>query len=185
MSDYADADRRLYCGNLSLTLTEVELRQQFSAAGFEVADAFILHDQTGRSRGSGFVTLVRADQAEQAIQQLDRTLIRGRQIRVAWPKRRSGVDAPSDEHEPPRPLAPGCVRLFIGNLRYDTPEADLEAHLATMAQPTDVWAVRSVRDGHRFAFADVAAADVERVLRLDGVALHGRELRIQVAGRQA
>ena len=73
---------RLYVGNLSFQATTETLRTAFAALG-EVTDVHIVTDRdSGQSRGFGFVTMGSAQEAQNAIQQLNGTLIEGRPIRV-------------------------------------------------------------------------------------------------------
>jgi RNA recognition motif-containing protein len=73
---------RLYVGNLSFQATTEALRSAFASIG-EVVDVHIVTDrESGQSRGFGFVTMGSAQEAQNAIQQLNGTLIEGRPIRV-------------------------------------------------------------------------------------------------------
>ncbi|HEX7668226.1 MAG TPA: RNA-binding protein, partial [Polyangiaceae bacterium] len=73
---------RLYVGNLSYDASTDSLRQAFEEIG-EVTDVHIAMDRdSGRSRGFGFVTMGSAQEAANAIQQLNGTMLDGRPIRV-------------------------------------------------------------------------------------------------------
>jgi len=73
---------RLYVGNLSFQATTETLRSAFASIG-EVVDVHIVTDrESGQSRGFGFVTMGSAQEAQNAIAQLNGTLIEGRPIRV-------------------------------------------------------------------------------------------------------
>jgi RNA recognition motif-containing protein len=73
---------RLYVGNLSFQATTETLRSAFASLG-EVVDVHIVTDrESGQSRGFGFVTMGTAQEAQNAIAQLNGTLIEGRPIRV-------------------------------------------------------------------------------------------------------
>jgi RNA recognition motif-containing protein len=73
---------RLYVGNLSFQATTETLRSAFAGIG-EVVDVHIVTDrESGQSRGFGFVTMGSAQEAQNAIAQLNGTLIEGRPIRV-------------------------------------------------------------------------------------------------------
>jgi RNA recognition motif-containing protein len=178
---------RLFVGNVPFSATAPDLISHFCGHGFHISDVDILRDKHGRGRGVAFVTMENISEAERAIAEMDRQPLLGRELRVAWPKRRSGEDVPPDEPAKSHRLAGGYTRIFLGNLAYRTSEDELAAHIASalMGDVGPVRTVKSTRQGEaRYGFADVPDADVERVLRLDGVALNGRALRIQVAGRQ-
>lgn len=73
---------RLYVGNLSYDCTIETLREAFADLG-QVDDVHIAMDrETGRSRGFGFVTMATAEQAANAIQQMNGAMLEGRALRV-------------------------------------------------------------------------------------------------------
>lgn len=72
----------IYVGNLSYEITEDELRQAFAANG-EVGSVNIVTDRyTGRPRGFAFVEMPQDEQARQAIQKLNGTALKGRNVTV-------------------------------------------------------------------------------------------------------
>ena len=72
----------IYVGNLSFKASEDDLHQAFSSFG-EVARVNIIMDrETGRSRGFAFVEMPNADEAQNAIEQLNSTEIAGRSVTV-------------------------------------------------------------------------------------------------------
>jgi cold-inducible RNA-binding protein len=74
---------RLYVGNLPSELTGEELRQLFSFRGFLVNSARVICDREGgRSRGFGFVEIGSAEDAEQAIAQLNGFKMNGRALQL-------------------------------------------------------------------------------------------------------
>jgi len=73
---------KLFDGNLSFDTTEAELEELFAPFG-TVADARIITDQnTGRSRGFGFVTLKNAAEGQAAIKALAGKSFSGRNLTV-------------------------------------------------------------------------------------------------------
>lgn len=72
----------IYVGNLAYSLTEDELRETFATYG-DVDSAKIISDKySGHSKGFGFVEMPNDDQAEQAIEKLDGSSVKGRNIKV-------------------------------------------------------------------------------------------------------
>ena len=72
----------IYVGNLPYGVTEDDLRALFEEHG-EVKSANVIIDrQTGRSKGFGFVEMPTESQAEAAINALNETAIKGRNIKV-------------------------------------------------------------------------------------------------------
>lgn len=73
---------QLFVGNLSWNTNQTLLQSTFEKFG-EITAAKIVTDQnTGRSRGFGFVTFKDPGNAKMAITQLDGTQLDGRTIRV-------------------------------------------------------------------------------------------------------
>jgi len=80
--------KRLYVGNVSYQMTDIELEDTFSQAG-EVIEATIMIDrETGRSRGFAFVEMVDDAAAAAAIEQFDGKEVLGRTLKVAEAKPR-------------------------------------------------------------------------------------------------
>jgi len=73
---------RLYVGNLSWYITEEELKHFFSQAGKVISATIILHRDTGRSRGFGFVEMSTETETQEAINKLNGSWLKGRQILV-------------------------------------------------------------------------------------------------------
>ncbi len=73
---------KLFVGNLSFQATEEDLRELFQQAG-TVETVRIITDQfTGRPRGFGFVEMATAEDAQNAISQLNGRELDGRRITV-------------------------------------------------------------------------------------------------------
>lgn len=86
---------KLFVGNLDYSVTTDDLRQFFATIG-EVVDAVVLMDKmTGRSRGFGFVEFASEDDAKSAIEKLNGSELKGRNINVneARPPREDGQAA--------------------------------------------------------------------------------------------
>lgn len=74
---------RLYIGNLSWDTTEDALQAVLSENGRTVKDLHMVTDrETGRPRGFAFAEFGTADEAQQAIEQMDGMNLDGRNLRV-------------------------------------------------------------------------------------------------------
>ncbi len=74
--------KKLYVGNLGYSVTEESLGELFATMG-EVESATVIMDRrTGRSKGFGFVEMATDEAAQQAITQLNNSVMDERQIRV-------------------------------------------------------------------------------------------------------
>lgn len=72
---------KLYVGNLAWSMDDTTLEELFREFG-EVNSAKVVSDETGRSKGFGFVSFNTPREAEEAIAQLNGQSIDGRNIRV-------------------------------------------------------------------------------------------------------
>lgn len=76
-------DNKIFVGGLSWDTTDEGLKEFFSQVG-EVVEAKIITDRmTKRSKGFGFVTFAKEEEADKAITELDGKELDGRNIKVA------------------------------------------------------------------------------------------------------
>jgi cold-inducible RNA-binding protein len=74
---------KLFVGNLEYTVTAEELRNHFLSAG-NITDCVVIVDKmTGRSRGFGFVEFETDEQAKKAVESLNGSDLKGRNITVS------------------------------------------------------------------------------------------------------
>lgn len=73
--------KRIYVGNLSYQTDEESLKELFGEIG-EVQSVKIITDETGRSKGFGFVEMTSDDSADKAIAALNGTAFSGRNLVV-------------------------------------------------------------------------------------------------------
>ena len=82
--------KRLYVGNLSYNVTEIELREVFAEGGRNVVEVKVVMDRdTGRPRGFAFVEMGTDDEATGAISSLSGREIQGRPINVSEARERA------------------------------------------------------------------------------------------------
>ena len=75
-------ENKLYVGNLSYSMRDDTLRQQFAEFG-QVASAKVMMDRdSGRSKGFGFVEMNSAEEAQAAIRGLNGKQVDGRALTV-------------------------------------------------------------------------------------------------------
>lgn len=78
--------KKLFVGNLSFSVTEDDLRDEFGKIG-EVASAKVITDgATGRSRGFGFVEMTSDEDADKAIATLNGKSFMNRDMNVSEAK---------------------------------------------------------------------------------------------------
>ena len=82
--------KRLYVGNLSYNVTEVELREAFAEGGRNVTEVKVVMDRdTGRPRGFAFVEMGSDAEASQVIESMNGRDIQGRAISVSEARERA------------------------------------------------------------------------------------------------
>ena len=75
-------EKRLFVGNLPYSVGERELEAAFAEYGTVVSTVVIRDDESGRSRGFGFIEMETDEMAESAAGALDGFEIDGRRLRV-------------------------------------------------------------------------------------------------------
>ena len=73
---------KLFVGGLSYSTSSERLREAFAACGAVESATVVTDRDTGRSRGFGFVEMASDEDAEQAINRLNRSSLDGRTIQV-------------------------------------------------------------------------------------------------------
>ena len=73
---------KLYVGNLSFNTSNQDLNELFGTIGTVESSNIIEDRETGRSRGFGFVEMAAAEEAQNAISQLNGRELDGRRITV-------------------------------------------------------------------------------------------------------
>lgn len=73
---------KLYVGNLTYSVRDEDLHQQFSAFGQVQSAKVMMERDTGRSKGFGFVEMSNSQEAEAAIQGLHGKNMGGRDLTV-------------------------------------------------------------------------------------------------------
>jgi len=79
----------IYVGNLDFKVSESDLEEVFSAFGTVSSCKIITDKFSGRSKGFGFITMDDQDEANKAIEELNGTALKDREIIVneAKPKK--------------------------------------------------------------------------------------------------
>lgn len=75
-------NKKLYVGGIPFSFDNAELEKLFSESGTVVSAKVIIDRETGRSKGFGFVEMSSAEEAQQAIKQLNNSVQDGKTITV-------------------------------------------------------------------------------------------------------
>lgn len=95
-------NNKLYVGGLAYSVTDQELNTLCGRYG-NVESASVVKDRdTSNSRGFGFVEMTTQEEAEKAIQALDRTDLQGRTLKVNMAKPRTDRPQGGSPFRPPR-----------------------------------------------------------------------------------
>lgn len=79
----------IYVGNLDYSVTDDDLKDAFSEFG-EIESSSIINDKfSGQSKGFGFVEMPNDSEAEKAIEALNESELKGRNIKVNQAKPRT------------------------------------------------------------------------------------------------
>ena len=79
----------IYVGQLPYSVTEEELREMFVKYG-EVSSLNLIMDRySGQSKGFGFIEMPNNSEADQAIKGLNKSMFKGREIKVNQAEERS------------------------------------------------------------------------------------------------
>jgi len=102
---------RLFVGNLSYTVTELELKEAFTSEGIEVRSVRLACErETGRPRGFAFVETATDDGTKQSIEKLNGRLVQGRALIVEEAQARPAPGAPRPGGGPSGPPRFGTPR---------------------------------------------------------------------------
>ena len=78
----------IYVGNLAYTVTESELQEAFSEFG-EISSVRLVSDKfSGKSKGFGFIEMPNNSEADSAINAMNESSFKGRDIKVSQAKPR-------------------------------------------------------------------------------------------------
>jgi RNA recognition motif-containing protein len=72
----------IYAGNLNYSLTEEELEKVFAEYGAVTSVKIIRDKYTDQSKGFGFIEMADDSAAQKAIEELNGTEVKGRELRV-------------------------------------------------------------------------------------------------------
>ncbi|KAK3495717.1 hypothetical protein B0T13DRAFT_489372 [Neurospora crassa] len=161
--------------NIVFDATEEHLKGAFEKFG-NVTDVFLARDPRGLSKGYGFVTFATREALEEACSQVDGSFWHGRRISVE--PRRAKVNRGSAIGEP-------SACLFIGNIPYETTDAELNNIFVGIDGLKDVRVAVDRATGWPRGFAHADFVDVEAAVKalekLQGTQLGERTIKIDYA----
>lgn len=156
----------VFVGNLSWSVTEEDLRQQFTPCG-TIVRVKVLTSPDGRSKGAAFVGFDNPASVDTALAMAGTEFL-GRQLKVS-----KAGDKPAPRRDAPPAARPDNNVVFVGNVSYQCSEDDLRAFFAGCGPIKSVRMARG-EDGRPKGFAHVEFEDSSAAAQ--AVGLSGREL---------
>eukprot|EP00586_Coscinodiscus_wailesii_P014736 CAMPEP_0172495502 /NCGR_PEP_ID=MMETSP1066-20121228/71422_1 /TAXON_ID=671091 /ORGANISM="Coscinodiscus wailesii, Strain CCMP2513" /LENGTH=215 /DNA_ID=CAMNT_0013267223 /DNA_START=40 /DNA_END=684 /DNA_ORIENTATION=- len=175
--------RRVYVGNLAWEVSWQDLKDHFKEEGFEVTRADVLTSPNGRSKGCGIVEFADADQAKKAIQDMNDTELKGREIFVREDRQEHrGAESMVDDGDGGSRGGGNSCKCFVGNLDWDVAWQDLKDHMRQVGEVAYA-EVMTESDGRSKGCGIVQfenEEDVEKAIEeLDGTELKGRNIYVR------
>lgn len=162
-----------YVVNLSYDTTQETLLDIFGEYG-TVSEVFVPQDRdSGRSRGFAFVSMSTQEELDKVLDSLSETNIDDRTVYVT--KARSKAEKVKRNSE-------DTTKIYVGNVSFDSTEADLNEYFAEMGEVIDVYVPRNQETGmpRGFAFITMNTEDAEKAIESnDGKDFMGRTLSVR------
>ncbi|KAK4172450.1 hypothetical protein QBC36DRAFT_337872 [Triangularia setosa] len=175
-----DKSKSIFVRNLVFEVNEQHLKEAFETYG-EIADTFIARDPRGMSRGYGFVTFKDGSAVNTACAAVNGSFWHGRRV-TCVPRREEEQTRPTREAKPP---SQPTRQLFVGNIPYETTDAELNNLFAGLSNVTDIRIAVDRTTGWPRGFAHVDFTDIPSAEaakeKLNNTDLGGRQLRVDFA----
>lgn len=122
----------VYVGNLDWSVTEEEVANHMLHHGFSVQNVSIMVHRSGRSKGCALVQFESAETAGKAIQTINKSKLRGRNIfmRVDREAIQPTTSPETVLSSPTSPGISGVSSVYVGNLSYRVAWQDLKDHMS-------------------------------------------------------
>ncbi|XP_073274013.1 29 kDa ribonucleoprotein A, chloroplastic [Primulina huaijiensis] len=179
-------DLKLFVGNLPFDVDSAALAGLFQQAG-NVEMVEVIYDRlSGRSRGFGFVTMSKIEEAEAAVQQFNGYELQGRELRVnSGPPPAKRENSSFREGPRGRTSSGDSNRVYVGNLSWGVDDLALETLFSERGKVKEARVVYDRDSGRSKGFGFVTLSSPDEVNNaiesLDGSDLNGRAIRVSAA----
>ncbi|KAI0154859.1 RNA-binding domain-containing protein [Xylariaceae sp. FL1272] len=168
----------IFVSNMTFDATDVHMREAFSKYG-EILSTSIGRDGRGLSRGFGFITFTTKEAADRAVKEANSSFWHGRRI-VVQPRAQKESSEVTGRHR--NSAREPSNSLYIGNIPYETSDADLNKLFRTLENVRDVRVAVDRNTGWPRGFAHADFADVDSAVKaheqLSQTQIGGRQLRV-------
>lgn len=186
----ANANEKVFLGNLSWDIDDDSIKDFFKDCG-TLVDIFWLTDkESGKFKGCGFVTFETKEQAVKA-QAMSGEYVMGRDIKIEFANPRPGGDRPSFKKAggggAARPLSArpdNCTTVFAGNLSWDVDDDSMREYAKDCGEVKSIrWVTdRDTGDFKGCGFIEFWDSEsVDKFVKKNGEDLLGRTLRLDYA----
>ncbi|CAI4220613.1 unnamed protein product [Auanema sp. JU1783] len=180
MSDFFLVEHfHVFVGDLSPEVDNKALREAFAPFG-EISDAKVIRDVgTLKSKGYGFVSYPKREEAERAIEQMNGQWLGRRTIRTNWATRKPGQGGPEQAahdksyDEIYNATTPDNTSVYVGV--RDLPEEDIRKGFEKYGRITEVRIFKV--QGYAFVKFDTKDSATRAILNMNGQDLGGHTVR--------
>ncbi|CAA7030849.1 unnamed protein product [Microthlaspi erraticum] len=172
-------EAKLFVGNLPYDVDSQALAMLFEQAGTVEISEVIYNRDTDQSRGFGFVTMSTVEEAEKAVEKLNRYEVNGRLLTV----NRAAPRGSRPEREPR--VYEAAFKIYVGNLPWDVDNARLQQVFSEHGKVVEARVLTDRETGRSRGFGFVTMSNEtevnDAIAALDGQNLEGRAIRVNVA----
>jgi len=170
-----DEATRCFVGNLPFKMTEEWLKETLGAAGTVMDMDWLMHQDTGKWKGSVFVTYATSAEATNAANTLNGKELEGRAMKVEVALPRKKKEFAQTDREPQEP----SQSIFLGNLPFNVEEEPTRALFADCGAITNIKWVEKDGEFKGIAFIDFDSIEAAtKAVEKNGTDLCGRAVRI-------
>ena len=169
----------VFVGDLSPEVDNKALKEAFVPFG-EISDAKVIRDpQTLKSKGYGFVSYPKREEAERAIEQMNGQWLGRRTIRTNWATRKP-TDMQAGYYKPSvdeifNQTGPENSSVYVGNIPQNSSEEDVRAHFKKYGSILDIRHFKA--QGYSFVRFDSKDSAARAIADMNGSELNGQAIR--------
>ncbi|KAI1707520.1 RNA recognition motif domain-containing protein [Ditylenchus destructor] len=168
----------IFVGDLSPEVDNKALQTAFAPFG-EISDIKVIRDPvTLKSKGYGFISFPRRENAECAIERMNGQWIGGRAVRTNWASRKSAMDTyygkPSSEAISNQ-TSPANTSVYIGGVPVNCTEAHIRKEFSKFGTIVDVRSFK--QQSYAFVRFTNKESAVNAITEMNGSSLMGQTIR--------